>query len=287
MSGTTYSAETYIEEVYDFLSDRDEERWDRREILNALNLAIRRVWPKWSSTVVLSSGDTDEDGDSVLSYDQEDFDYAVPAEMDDVIEIYLEPFDTTRPWFKATDWYIRNDVIYFDKAYRRYDGQSMRIVGVRKPTKLILSKGKTGTLTNGDATFTDSNGTFVADGFSAGNEPSGADWKLAVVESANDDAAVDVYTVASVTDGENLELDSNYTGTTSSNCVYVLYNGAQTTDVPFPFMLHMAAHFMYLLWGHKGIGKDVELAADWAQYHYEQAFVELEEEKKRHRPRGL
>lgn len=261
------SLKTLLKEIPDLHADLGQQRFNVREIVSAINNAINTIWPKWHILVV----------DETLTYAADALEYTIPSSMEDPVEIWLEPTTSGQPWKQVTEWDVYNDKIHFRKVYRSYDGQTMRIVGVKKPTTFLNVRGESGTINS--TTFTDSTASFVTDGVQANDE-------LHIVQSGSNDVAVGKYLVSTVDSETQLTLSSG--GPTNiGSCVYTIIRPSQTTDIPYVYLLHMSAHFLYLMWFNRGVGKDVDMAGQRANFYAELAVSKLEELKKRHRVRRL
>lgn len=248
-------------------------RWTPRDYGWAINRAIDAAWPSWYK----------ESTDTSLTYAEDTFEYDVPAGIDGIVALELEPLSESRPYKFLTDWRVHNEKIYLSKNYAGYDGQKLRLKTAQRTTlfRNIGSDGyyykDDGVATDATKTFTSVTGKFSTDGVTAG------DWLL--IYEGNGDANNGAYKIASVDSETQLTLVTS--AGDGTGLTYSIQNDDDTTDVPLAYMLHMTAYFLFLLWGHKGWNKDIEAASQWAQYHYEQALLAMKQNKKARKPKEV
>lgn len=265
----TYSLEFLIDEVQDFMVDLTGTRFDKREVINAINNSIRVLPPKWTTPV---------EDKTTLAYDQDTHEYTIPSAFSYLSRILFEPVLTTDPPYEVYDFYTIGNRFYFKKKYYTYDTKQMYLYGEGPVSAFNVVKGEDG-VANGTTTFTDANAKF-----STGSPAVSPGDNIFITQSSNNDAAVSQHTVNVVNSDTQLTLSGS--PSSASSCQYIIADLTDTTDVPFSYLLYKSAYFLYLTWWHKGVSKDVDASARKSQYLNEQAMLELEESKGRHMPRS-
>lgn len=265
----TYTLEFLITEIQDFMVDLTGTRFDKREVINAINNAIRVLPPKWTVPV--------EDKTS-LDYDEDTHEYTLPSTLTYLSRVFFAPIDTDDPPYEVYDFYTIGNKLYFKRKYYNYDAKDMYLYGEGPISAFDVVKGEDG-VANGTTTFTDANAKF-----STGSPAVSVGDTIYITQSSNNDAAVGTYTVSTVNSDTQLTLSGS--PSSAANCQYIVVGLTDTTDAPFGYLLYKSAYFLYLTWWHKGVSKDVDASAKKSQYLNEQAMLELEESKGRHLPRS-
>lgn len=111
--------------------------WSREEKKQAINDAIRTMWPLWWKTVVDPATDS---GTATLTCVRNQFHYTLPSDCEQVIDVQIQPSTTNEPYSREWSWSQDDSsgthILRLPNASGYTTGRNIRITYIARPMPL-------------------------------------------------------------------------------------------------------------------------------------------------------
>ena len=253
--------------VWEAARDFTHDRFSPAEVDAALRTAITDAYPSYKCPVK----------DETLTYDSDTVEYTIPVLIDQVCQVYLQNADTTQPWKPIVHWYQLGTTLFVQEKYTKYDGQSMRVVGIGWPTPFISEyvQGDYEKVTGPPIVYKLTACTVTNFMLNAEFET----WGVAIGDGVHIFAPggdKGIFEIVTITNETEITLKTApYTANTSDVC-FCVGDYASTTPLSPKYMIQYALFTLFTWEAERGMSKDKEQLYAAAKLHYDLANIELD-----------
>lgn len=265
LKGSTWDLAYLVAEVGAELDDAGHGQWSSASKERAIRSAVRAAAGEWWEIRI----------DDTHTYSHTTHRYALPVGCVRILEVWFEPFSTTKPrrFVSPTSWRVEGDYLVFIKPIVRYTNRTMYITYRIEPSNLLDIDTNDGVIASSTATaLTSAGATFSTKGVRMGD---------AVVINETGYAGNGTYYVVSIDSETQLTLHKA-PGTAGAT---LDYNVAHLTDLPYKYLIYYAMSELYEVAARNRPGVQEDEYLRWASYYKQLAAMELKKKQRHHKGR--